>query len=477
MGQLAFYFDAGACIGCKACDVACKEKNKLPSGIAWRQVWDYGGGEWVHEEGQLVPQDVFTYHVSATCMHCADPPCTQVCLSGSLSKRPDGIVINDTSACEGCRSCESVCPYGALHFDARKGVMTKCDFCADSLERKETPACIAICPQRCLDFGELQELRETYGALDSIAPLPEAAALGPSIVIVPHARAASGAAASGRILNRRERADASPLPLVAGRLLRLGAPAAAADPDWMTLLRGEHAVLALLSRLIGEFPQRERLASLAAMRLFDAAPFAAHQPDVVQGLAELQAWSARNAGGVDAQALEDLQADHTHLLVTTLGGRYAPPYESVYCGDSHLLFQSETLAVRDWYRRFGMAARCLHHEPDDHIALELAFCGHLAELALDALLRRDERSFKRCLDAQGDFAAGHLLRWAPHWCRRVESAARSDFYRGLARLTHGVLIELAAVLKLSLPADPPAKARFKHGTATHHVENHPITYL
>jgi len=465
VSQLAFYFDASACIGCKACDVACKEKNNLPSGIAWRQVFDYGGGDWSDEEGQYVPRDLFSYHVSTTCMHCADPPCVNVCLSNSLSKREDGVVINDLSACEGCRSCESVCPYGALHFDTRKGVMTKCDFCADLLETGEMPACTAICPQRCLDYGELADLRARYGELDNIAPLPDASHLGPAVVFVPHEHTERQGNGGGKVLNRFERSDSNPLPIIAGKLVRF--PAHPEETrDWGAILPGQTLVVRLLARAIGSFPDRPWLDALIAHNVFKEIPFARAQPDVIEGLQILDAWAKKNAGALTDFEFEALQVDHTHLFTTTLGGAYAPPWESVYCNDSHLLYQQETLAVRNWYRRLGLEPQRLHQEPDDHIALELGFIAFLAAAAGEALESDDTARFTACIDAQCEFASEHLLRWAPHWCRRVAASARTDFFRGVALLTRGSLTELAALLNLSLPKAPPTHLPTDHHAST-----------
>ena len=68
--QLAFYVNMNNCTGCKACQVACKDKNNLPTGIRWRRVFQYEGGEWINQGGEMVPSNVYAYAVSAACMHC-----------------------------------------------------------------------------------------------------------------------------------------------------------------------------------------------------------------------------------------------------------------------------------------------------------------------------------------------------------------------------------------------------------------------
>ncbi len=116
-----------------------------------------------------------------------------------------------------------------------------------------------------------------------------------------------------------------------------------------------------------------------------------------------------------------------------------------------MVFQIQTLQVREWFRRFGVETEKLHQEPDDHIGLELTFISHLAMLGLKALQEKDDSRFEQILTAQRQFIAEHLLRWAPSWCNLVEEKAKTDFYRGLAMLVHGTLLSLAETLEYQLP--------------------------
>ncbi len=85
--QYAFYFNASECIGCKACQVACKDKNNLPIGTLFRRVFHYGGGSWVADEnGFQVPNNVFAYSVSTACQHCRKPSCLEVCPAGRSAR-------------------------------------------------------------------------------------------------------------------------------------------------------------------------------------------------------------------------------------------------------------------------------------------------------------------------------------------------------------------------------------------------------
>lgn len=135
-----------------------------------------------------------------------------------------------------------------------------------------------------------------------------------------------------------------------------------------------------------------------------------------------QAWPrlAERAGlavPLPPDALEAVNRDHLHLFVG-LGTPLAPPWESVWASDARLLFQRETLDVRYWYRSAGLQAARLHHEPDDHIGLELEFVGALAE--------RGE------LRQAASFAREHPLAWAQRWAQAVHEGATHPFYPALA---------------------------------------------
>jgi anaerobic dimethyl sulfoxide reductase subunit B (iron-sulfur subunit) len=187
-------------MNCKTCAIACADKNDLPVAVSWRRVVQYGGGGWIPEDGLPIPDNVFTYSISLSCMHCATPPCLEVCPEEAISKGPDGIVRICQDLCVACRSCQEVCPYGAPQFDEEAGVMTKCDACSDLLEEGQNPACVDACPMRALHFGPMSELRRRYGNLNSVAPLPDGRT-GPSVVITPHRHALSADGGNGRILD------------------------------------------------------------------------------------------------------------------------------------------------------------------------------------------------------------------------------------------------------------------------------------
>ena len=202
--QLGFYFDASACSGCKACQVACQDKNDLPHNVTWRRVFHYGGGSWIPDGDVMAPNDVYAYSVSTACMHCEEPICVEVCPAAAVSKRVDGVVLIDQSKCIGCRYCEWACPYGAMRFREDLGVMSKCTFCQDLLAQGQSPACVSACVMRALDFGELDDLRAKYGAVNGIEPLPEASFTKAAVVITPHKDAQMSGTGTGKILNVSE---------------------------------------------------------------------------------------------------------------------------------------------------------------------------------------------------------------------------------------------------------------------------------
>ncbi len=202
--QLAFFVDISSCTGCKACQVACKDKNQLPVGINWRRVFQYEGGDWVEESGFMKPSGFFAYFVSAACMHCENAVCMEVCPASAISKREDGIVLIDETKCIGCRYCSWVCPYGAPQYDTERGVMTKCTFCYDLIDKGEDPACVEACPYRAIEYGELEELQAKYGTFSAPAPLPDPSITIPSIVYNPSSMTKAFGDTSGQMKNLEE---------------------------------------------------------------------------------------------------------------------------------------------------------------------------------------------------------------------------------------------------------------------------------
>jgi anaerobic dimethyl sulfoxide reductase subunit B len=206
MRARAFHFNASACSGCKACQVACRDRNGLPAGVRWRRVYEVAGGGWRQDGGAWV-NDVVAWNVSMSCNHCEQAECVRVCPTGAMHARSDGVVLVDHARCVGCRYCEWACQWGAPQFDAAAGVMTKCTLCIEDLEQGTPPACVAACPLRALELVEDPELTGSEACIPLMHPLPPPLTT-PRLAVVPHAasrRAApQGAAGAPRVMNREE---------------------------------------------------------------------------------------------------------------------------------------------------------------------------------------------------------------------------------------------------------------------------------
>jgi anaerobic dimethyl sulfoxide reductase subunit B (iron-sulfur subunit) len=199
----AFFFDAAACSGCKACQAACKDAHALPVGVRWRRVYEVTGGGWART-GAAWTSDAFALNLSVACHHCAEPACVEACPTGAMHARADGLVLLDADACVGCRYCEWACPYGAPQYDAAAGRMTKCTFCAERIDDGLPPVCVAACPMRALDFGPRDVLETHHGIGGSGWPLPDAGWTSPSLVLAPHRHMARATRDAAVVANREE---------------------------------------------------------------------------------------------------------------------------------------------------------------------------------------------------------------------------------------------------------------------------------
>lgn len=201
--QFAFYFDSSQCSGCKACQMACKDKHDLAVGLIWRRVYEISGGNWEKRGDAWIPH-VFAYNLSIACNHCVKPVCKDVCPTAAIIKRKEGIVLIDGDKCMGCRYCEWACPYGSPQFDKDSGIMTKCHFCFDYIDEGKIPVCVSACPKRAIDFGEFSELQKKYLGTGQVYPLPDPSLTEPAIVITPHKDAERAKKEKAKIANREE---------------------------------------------------------------------------------------------------------------------------------------------------------------------------------------------------------------------------------------------------------------------------------
>lgn len=205
--QYGFHFDGRRCTGCKTCVLACKDAHDLPSSLAFRQVYEYGGGTWARDAAGCWTQDTFVYNVSVACNHCGNPACMRVCPTGAMHKDEGGLVSVSADRCIGCGYCALSCPYRAPKVDRDLGRSVKCDGCTERVAAGKAPVCVEACPLRALDFGPIDELRQRYGTAADLPPLPEATATAPNLTItLPRTAEADPARVreQGQVLNLRE---------------------------------------------------------------------------------------------------------------------------------------------------------------------------------------------------------------------------------------------------------------------------------
>lgn len=169
--------DLKGCVGCQTCTMACKLDNVTPPEVQWQSVRDIEVGTY---------PNVRRFFLPVQCMHCANPPCMEVCPTKATRRRSDGIVYIDYEKCMGCGFCVLACPYearwlvkdqedyfptGATGVSSPRplGVATKCDLCFDRIDLgmndgkkpgmspDATPVCVNSCPAKALVFGDLDD--------------------------------------------------------------------------------------------------------------------------------------------------------------------------------------------------------------------------------------------------------------------------------------------------------------------------------
>jgi len=177
MSVTAFLTDATLCIGCKACEVACKEWNEIPadglvwSGLSYDNTQSLGASTWRHVlflEQPLAagPQRTDTkdplrwVFLSDVCKHCANAGCLEACPTGSIVRTEVGSVFVQKDVCNGCGYCVVTCPFGVIDRRPEDGRAFKCTFCYDRQKAGLIPACAKACPTQSIQFGNLEELEE-----------------------------------------------------------------------------------------------------------------------------------------------------------------------------------------------------------------------------------------------------------------------------------------------------------------------------
>ena len=171
--RMGFFTDTSLCIGCKACEVACKEWNHVPEdgldflGMSMDNTGGLGADTWRHVafvEQQVKVDDAAEglrwLMSSDVCKHCTHAACLEVCPTGSLFRTEFGTVVVQEDICNGCGYCIPACPYGVIDRRQDDGRAWKCTLCYDRLKDDLEPACAHACPTKSIQFGDLDELRE-----------------------------------------------------------------------------------------------------------------------------------------------------------------------------------------------------------------------------------------------------------------------------------------------------------------------------
>jgi formate dehydrogenase iron-sulfur subunit len=213
--RMGFFTDTSLCIGCKACEVACKEWNRVPedglnfTGMSFDNSEGLSADTWRHvafieqrkpvaesqanfqhdvaesAQGNATVIDIalaagvapsaaaraedeldteFRWLMSSdVCKHCTDAACLDVCPTGALFRTEFGTVVVQEDVCNGCGYCVPACPYGVIGKREDDGRVWKCTLCYDRLGEGMEPACAKACPTNSIQFGELEELRERAG--------------------------------------------------------------------------------------------------------------------------------------------------------------------------------------------------------------------------------------------------------------------------------------------------------------------------
>ncbi len=175
--RYGFFTDTSVCIGCKACEAACKMWNALPadrlalSGFSYDNTRRLSATTWRHVAfvEKLVPpggerpreMPPFQSHwlmMSDVCKHCANAGCLEACPTGALFRTEFDTVVVQTDICNGCGYCVPSCPFGVIGLSLEDGKAHKCTLCYDRMKGGLEPACAKACPTDSIQFGEVEEL-------------------------------------------------------------------------------------------------------------------------------------------------------------------------------------------------------------------------------------------------------------------------------------------------------------------------------
>ncbi|MQA97349.1 MAG: 4Fe-4S dicluster domain-containing protein [Streptosporangiales bacterium] len=235
---MGFFTDTSVCIGCKACEVACKEWNDVPAdgldwfGTSYDNTGELGASTWRHVAfiEQQVPSpvgpdgdgggdgDATRWLMSSdVCKHCTHAGCLDVCPTGALFRTEFDTVVVQSDVCNGCGYCVSACPYGVIDRRADDGRAWKCTMCYDRMRGGLEPACAKACPTDSIQFGPLDELLERAGS--RVTELHEAGTPEARLYGADPSDGVGGAGAFFLLLDEPETYGLPPDPVVPTRYL------------------------------------------------------------------------------------------------------------------------------------------------------------------------------------------------------------------------------------------------------------------
>ncbi len=170
---MGFFTDTTLCIGCKACQVACKEWNELPaikggvnvlSGQSYDNTLKLDGENWRHvqfiEQFSDDRKQARWLMMSDVCKHCVQAGCLEVCPTGAIIRTEFDTVVIQSDACNGCRDCIGACPFGVIDINPVTHTAQKCTLCYDRLQIGMQPACAQACPTFSIQFGPVAVLTD-----------------------------------------------------------------------------------------------------------------------------------------------------------------------------------------------------------------------------------------------------------------------------------------------------------------------------